>query len=93
MTDWLTLRWTTLLARGLVGVAFGVLAMAWPDETVAVLVVLWGSLGPDRRRDDAGDRRTSARHRPEGGRDPRRRRRPAGRLLRDREAGDRRGHR
>jgi uncharacterized membrane protein HdeD (DUF308 family) len=43
MTDWLTLRWTTLLARGLVGVAFGVLAMAWPDETVAVLVVLWGS--------------------------------------------------
>ncbi len=43
MTDWMTLRWTTLLARGLVGVAFGVLAMAWPDETVSVLVVLWGS--------------------------------------------------
>jgi uncharacterized membrane protein HdeD (DUF308 family) len=42
MYDWLTLRWTTLLARGLVGVAFGALAMAWPDETVAVLVVLWG---------------------------------------------------
>ncbi len=42
MQDWLTLRWTTLLARGLVGVAFGVLAMAWPDETVSVLIVLWG---------------------------------------------------
>ena len=38
----MTLRWTTLLVRGLVGVAFGVLAMAWPDETVLVLVVLWG---------------------------------------------------
>jgi uncharacterized membrane protein HdeD (DUF308 family) len=43
MTDWMTLRWTTLLTRGLVGVAFGVLAMAWPDETISVLVVLWGS--------------------------------------------------
>jgi uncharacterized membrane protein HdeD (DUF308 family) len=42
MQDWMTLRWTMLLARGLVGVAFGVLAMAWPDETVTVLVVIWG---------------------------------------------------
>jgi uncharacterized membrane protein HdeD (DUF308 family) len=42
MQDWMTLRWTTLLARGLIGVAFGVLAMAWPDETVTVLVVIWG---------------------------------------------------
>ena len=42
MQDWLTLRWTTLLVRGLVGVAFGVVAMAWPDETVSVVVVLWG---------------------------------------------------
>lgn len=42
MYDWLTLRWTTLLTRGLIGIAFGALAMAWPDETVAILVVLWG---------------------------------------------------
>ncbi|MGZ5398695.1 MAG: HdeD family acid-resistance protein [Nocardioides sp.] len=42
MQDWMTLRWTTLLARGLVGVVFGVVAMAWPDETVTVLVVIWG---------------------------------------------------
>ncbi|MET0999876.1 MAG: DUF308 domain-containing protein [Marmoricola sp.] len=42
MQDWMTLRWTTLLARGLVGVAFGVMAMAWPDETVTILVVIWG---------------------------------------------------
>lgn len=42
MYDWLTLKWTTLLTRGLIGIAFGVLAMAWPDVTVAVLVVLWG---------------------------------------------------
>lgn len=42
MQDWLTLRWSTLLVRGLIGVAFGVVAMAWPDETVAVVVVIWG---------------------------------------------------
>ena len=42
MQDWMTLRWTTLLARGLVGVAFGVLAMTWPTETVTALVVIWG---------------------------------------------------
>lgn len=42
MTDWMTLRWTGLLVRGLIGVAFGAIAMAWPDETVTVLVVLWG---------------------------------------------------
>jgi uncharacterized membrane protein HdeD (DUF308 family) len=42
MPDWMTLRWTALLTRGLVGIAFGVVAMAWPDKTVTVLVVLWG---------------------------------------------------
>jgi len=40
--DWMTLGWKTLLARGMVGVIFGGLAMAWPDETVVVIVVLWG---------------------------------------------------
>ena len=38
----MTLRWTSLLVRGLIGIAFGVVAMVWPDETVVVLVVLWG---------------------------------------------------
>jgi uncharacterized membrane protein HdeD (DUF308 family) len=42
MQDFMTLRWTALLTRGLIGIAFGVLAMAWPEETVTVLVVLWG---------------------------------------------------
>jgi len=42
LENWLTLRWTTLLVRGAVGVVFGVVAIAWPDETVTVLVVLWG---------------------------------------------------
>ena len=42
MQDFMTLRWTVLLTRGLIGVGFGVLAMAWPEETVTVLVVLWG---------------------------------------------------
>jgi len=42
MTDWLTLRWKTLLVRALVGVGFGVLALAWPDQAIPVVVVLWG---------------------------------------------------
>jgi len=42
MQDSMTHRWTVVLTRGLVGIAFGVLAMAWPEETVTVLVVLWG---------------------------------------------------
>ncbi|MET0839074.1 MAG: DUF308 domain-containing protein [Marmoricola sp.] len=42
MRDFMTLRWTVLLSRGLIGIAFGVLAMAWPEETVTVVVVLWG---------------------------------------------------
>ena len=42
MQDWMTLRWTVLLTRGLIGIVFGVVAMAWPEETVTVVVVLWG---------------------------------------------------
>jgi uncharacterized membrane protein HdeD (DUF308 family) len=34
--------WKVLLVRGLVGVLFGVVAVAWPVSTVAALVVLWG---------------------------------------------------
>ena len=69
MQDWMTLRWTALLTRGLIGVAFGVLAMAWPEETVTVLVVLWGCWAlVDGLADDCG-RTRGARDRPEGGRD------------------------
>lgn len=42
MLDWMSLRWTALVTRGLAGVVFGVVAMAWPEETVLVVVVLWG---------------------------------------------------
>lgn len=42
MQDPSTLRWTSLAIRGLIGIAFGVVAMVWPDETVVVVVVLWG---------------------------------------------------
>lgn len=42
MLDWITLKWSTLLVRGLVGIAFGVVAMVWPDETVTLVVVIWG---------------------------------------------------
>ena len=42
MQDFMTLRWTVLLTRGLIGIVFGAVAMAWPEETVVVVVVLWG---------------------------------------------------
>ena len=31
-----------LLVRGAVAVVFGIVAVAWPDTTIVVLVVLWG---------------------------------------------------
>jgi uncharacterized membrane protein HdeD (DUF308 family) len=42
LQDTFTLRWSALLVRGLIGVGFGVVAMVWPEETMTVLVVLWG---------------------------------------------------
>lgn len=42
MGDWLALSWKVLVVRGVIGVAFGVMAMVWPDLTVLVLVVLLG---------------------------------------------------
>jgi uncharacterized membrane protein HdeD (DUF308 family) len=40
----LTLRhgWSLLLIRGVAGIVFGVLAMAWPISTAIALAVLWG---------------------------------------------------
>ena len=35
-------RWWTLLLRGLVPIAFGVVAFAWPGVTAATLVLLFG---------------------------------------------------
>ena len=34
--------WKMLLVRGAVAVVFGIIAIAWPDTTLVVLVVLWG---------------------------------------------------
>lgn len=39
--DWLSLSWQVMVVRGIVGVVFGVVAMAWPIGTVVALVVLW----------------------------------------------------
>jgi uncharacterized membrane protein HdeD (DUF308 family) len=40
--DWLSLAWKVLVARGVIGLVFGVVAVAWPGETAVAFVVLWG---------------------------------------------------
>jgi len=40
--DLLNTAWKLLLLRGVMGVLFGILAIAWPLETVIALAVLWG---------------------------------------------------
>ena len=40
--DWLTLGWKVLALRGAIALVFGIVAVAWPVETVTVLAVLWG---------------------------------------------------
>jgi uncharacterized membrane protein HdeD (DUF308 family) len=34
--------WKMLIARGVIGVVFGIVAIVWPVSTVTALVVLWG---------------------------------------------------
>jgi uncharacterized membrane protein HdeD (DUF308 family) len=34
--------WKVLVVRGVIGVVFGILVIAWPSLTVTALVVLWG---------------------------------------------------
>ncbi|GAA1549366.1 HdeD family acid-resistance protein [Nocardioides humi] len=40
--DWLNLSWQLLVARGVIGVIFGILAMVWPISTAIALALLWG---------------------------------------------------
>jgi len=40
--DWLTVGWKMLLVRGVIGIVFGILAIAWPISTAIALAVLWG---------------------------------------------------
>jgi uncharacterized membrane protein HdeD (DUF308 family) len=40
--EWLSMAWKVMVARGVVGVVFGAIALAWPGETAAAFVVLWG---------------------------------------------------
>lgn len=40
--DVLTRSWKVLLVRGLIGIVFGIVAIVWPQQTIVVLVVLWG---------------------------------------------------
>jgi len=40
--DWLRVSWQLLVVRGVIATVFGIVAMAWPVETITVLVVLWG---------------------------------------------------
>lgn len=36
------MSWKLLVARGVVGIIFGIMAMAWPIKTAFALVLLWG---------------------------------------------------
>ena len=40
--DWLTIGWKMLLVRGVIGIVFGILAIAWPISTAIALALLWG---------------------------------------------------
>jgi uncharacterized membrane protein HdeD (DUF308 family) len=40
--DWLSLGWKLLVARGVLGIVFGVVAMIWPVGTAITLALLWG---------------------------------------------------
>ena len=40
--DLLTVSWKLLVLRGAIGILFGIVAIAWPQQTIVVLVVLWG---------------------------------------------------
>jgi uncharacterized membrane protein HdeD (DUF308 family) len=42
LTDWMSLAWRPLLARGLIGMAIGVVAVVWPEPTIRAVGVLWG---------------------------------------------------
>ncbi|GAA4407208.1 HdeD family acid-resistance protein [Fodinibacter luteus] len=40
--DVLTMSWKLLALRGVIGIVFGIVAIAWPKQTIVVVVVLWG---------------------------------------------------
>ncbi len=40
--DALDLLWKLLVIRGGIGIAFGIVAVLWPVETLKALVILWG---------------------------------------------------
>src|SRR5262249_20203555 len=39
----LSLHWWVVLLRGVLAILFGLMAWAWPGETLAILVLLWGA--------------------------------------------------
>jgi uncharacterized membrane protein HdeD (DUF308 family) len=40
--DWMVLSWKSLVARGAIGIVFGLVALVWPLETALALALLWG---------------------------------------------------
>ena len=40
--DWYAVGWKMLLFRGVLGIVFGILAIAWPIETAIAFALLWG---------------------------------------------------
>ena len=43
MLDTMTRHWWTIALRGIIGVLFGIVALAWPGVTIATLVMLFGA--------------------------------------------------
>ncbi len=41
-TTWLATAWKLLVARGVLAIVFGIMAIAWPLSTALALVTLWG---------------------------------------------------
>jgi len=42
MDDLQAVKWTSVLARGLIGLAFGIVLLAWPGATVLAAIIVFG---------------------------------------------------
>ena len=45
LSEYGTFVWRVVLVRGILGIVFGIIALAWPDITVWSLVIVFGVYG------------------------------------------------